>query len=109
MSLKTGEMTDIHPHFQEANELALKESQKCHIILKERIEHLEKYWFTLKESLTRHQNVISRRIIELCEGDSAFFRFTTHFLIHTFLGITRPICFHCIFRAFTDIGLFCFW
>ena len=70
LSLKTGEMTDIHPHFQEANELALKESQKCHIILKERIEHLEKYWFTLKESLTRHQNVISRRIIELCEGDS---------------------------------------
>ena len=65
LNLKTGEMTEIHPHSSEANELKIKESQRCRIILKERVEHLEMYNLRLSKTLEEHQNAIATRILML--------------------------------------------
>jgi len=68
LDLRTGEMTDVHPHCEEANELSAKESAKCQIILKERIEHLDNYRSTLNATLLSHQNAIGKRIVEMCSA-----------------------------------------
>ena len=65
LNMKTGEITDVHPHSKEANELSAKESQKCQIILKKRIECLEEYNFKLSRALGEHQSIISQRIVAL--------------------------------------------
>ena len=65
LDLRTGEMTRIHPHSSEANELKTKESQRCRIILKERVEHLEVYNVRLCKTLEDHQNAIAARILRL--------------------------------------------
>ena len=70
--MKTGETTDIHPHAKEADELRARESQKCQIILKERIEHLEAYHFKLSKALESHQSIISQRIEILREKGTNF-------------------------------------
>lgn len=65
LNLKTGKMTEIHPHSSEADELKIKESQRCRIILKERVEHLEMYNLRLSKTLEEHQNAIATRILML--------------------------------------------
>ena len=72
LNMKTGETTDIHPHAKEADELRARESQKCQIILKERIEHLEAYHFKLSKALESHQSIISQRIEILREKGTNF-------------------------------------